>query len=161
MSILLGVLFFLPGRAWAQLPSQSPGEPISQESFEDAGRKRSPDEGPAPVAQALDLAFGATVWASVHISTMGAVYDLSELSAQGFYERELIELVLIAAKSGQTLKTVCLKRLKGTHLSKIADDAHLSYAKIYDAAEAIQKAVDRDYRPRFPERKTVREDSSP
>jgi len=111
---------------------------------------------PEPLAQALDLAFGATVWARVKISTAGPVSDLTKLVAGGFYKLELIELVLICAETGRPLQKAVAKRRKGAKLAAIARDYGLDYDRIYESALAVQEVVDREYLPRFPERQRRR-----
>jgi hypothetical protein len=105
-----------------------------------------------PLAQALDLALGATVWAQVRISTAGPAADLSRLVRSGFYKLELIQLVLMSAETGKPLQKTVEKRRKGAGLGAIAKDYGLDYDRIYEAALAVQETVDREYLPRFPER---------
>ncbi len=160
---LLAVLALvaLAGPARAQQPSQSPAEPLGTESFEDAGRHRPPRQDPAPVAQAIELAFGATVWAQVQVSTMGAVVDLSRLYRDGFYKLELIELVLMSAESRKTLAATVQKRRKGERLSRLALDYGLDFDRLEEQALRIQDVVDRLYLPRFPAKKPKREREDP
>lgn len=110
------------------------------------------DLSPEPLAQALDLAFGAAVWARVQISTAGPVLELSRLVRGGFYKLELIELVLMSAQTGQPLHRAVARRRKGAKLSAIAKDYGLDYDRLYDSALAVQEVVDREYLPRFPEK---------
>jgi len=107
---------------------------------------------PEPVAQALDLTFGATVWAQVKISTEGPVVDLSRLVHEGFYKLELIELVLMSAQKGRPLQKTAAKRREGAALAAIARDYGLDYDRVHEAALALQEVVDREYLPRFPEK---------
>jgi hypothetical protein len=123
----------------------------SPEMFPEKHEGRT-DAAPEPVAQALDLAFGATVWAQVRVSTNGPVADLTGLVRAGFYKLELIEIVLMGAQKGRSLALVADQRRKGAKLSAIAKDYGLDYDRIHEAALAIQETVDKEYLPRFPER---------
>lgn len=105
----------------------------------------------APVALALDLAFGATVWAQVQVSTNGPVADLTALVRRGHYKLEIIEMILMSVRGGRPLKETVERRRKGAKLEKIALDYHLDYDKVHEAGLAVQEIVDRDYLPRFPE----------
>lgn len=146
-------LLCLAGAARAQLPSQSPAEPLQPESFEETGKQALNKDEPTAIAQAVTLAFGATVWADVKISTMGSVVDLSRLNHDGFYKLELIQLVLLSAEGGQTLAQTVAKRRKGERLSHIAFDYNLDYDRLYEQALAVQDFVDELYLPRFPEKR--------
>lgn len=144
----------LAAAARAQTASQSPAEPLHRESFADAGRQlHGAKERPQAVAQAVELAFGATTWAQIHISTMGPVMDLTRLYDQGYYKLELIELVLMSARAQKTLAQTVAKRRTGERLSRIAFDYGLDYDRLYEQALRVQDVVDRVYLPRFPQRK--------
>ena len=110
-----------------------------------------------PVALALDLAFGATIWAQVAVSTAGPIIDLSRMVREGYYKLEIIQLVLISAQAGRPLKEVLEKRKKGAKLARLAADYKLDYDKLYESALAIEELVDKEYLPRFPERKLKRD----
>lgn len=146
-------LLCLAAAARAQIPSQSPAEPLQPENFEQTGKQTINKDEPAAVAQAVELAFGTTVWADVKISTMGPVVDLSRLYHDGFYKLELIQLVLMSAQANQTLAQTVAKRRKGERLSNIAFDYDLDYDALYEQALAVQDFVDELYLPRFPEKR--------
>jgi len=119
--------------------------------FSDAVRLR--DE-PVSYAQAISLAFGATFFAQVQVSTSGAVVDLSRLAREGFYKRELIELLLISAKGRKPLRDLAeLRAKKKKSLRDIAASCGADYDAIYEAALRIEATVDQDYLPHFPERR--------
>jgi len=124
--------------------------------------ERKAKDEPAPAAQAIALAFGATFFVEVKISTEGAVTDLSRLAHEGFYKRELITLLLISAKAKKSLRdVVALRKKKDQTLRVIATSYGLDYDKIYDAALAVEEVVDRDYLPRFPQRRPRKESDEP
>jgi hypothetical protein len=116
-------------------------------------REKSQAPDPEPLAQALDLAFGASTWARVQISTAGPVADLSALVRVGFYKLELIELTLMSAQAGRPLRQAVEKRNKGAKLSAISREYGLDYERIYESALALEEIVDREYLPRFPEKR--------
>jgi hypothetical protein len=122
--------------------------------------KKAHDE-PTAVAQSLALAFGATFFNEVRISTNGPVIDLSRLSHEGFYKLELIELLLISSKAKKPLSELAAMRRKGKALRTIAFSSGVDYDKIYDSALAVQEIVDRDYLPRFHDRRPRKEREEP
>lgn len=158
MRLALAVLALALG---GPLAAQPPQAPPGAEILEAGGRKKKAKEEPAPLALALDLAFGATLWAQVRISTAGPVSDLTKLVGSGHYKLELIELVLMSAEGRRALKDTVKKRKEGAKLSEIAKDYRLDYEKIYEAALAVEELVDRDYLPRFPEKRPRKESEEP
>lgn len=120
-------------------------------------RPHKPKEDPPPIALALDLTFSATFWNEVQVSTMGAVADLTELSRAGCYKLEIIQLVLMSRQGHQPLAKTFEKRRKGAALESIAAGYGLDYDKLYESALAVQEIVDRDYLPRFPEKRPRKE----
>lgn len=119
-------------------------------------KARYSSQGALPVAGAIDLALGATIWANVRVSTAGAALDITSLLGQGFYKREVIELVLLSAESRSGLFQNAEKRRKGEKLSEIAKDYKLDYDKVYEAALAVEELVDREYLPRLYKRRKER-----
>jgi len=109
---------------------------------------------PVHYAQAISLAFGATFFTEVRISTSGAVTDLSRLAHDGFYKRELIELLLISAKGRKPLADLAKRRKKGEALRAIAKSCGVDYDAVYAAALDIESYVDDDYLPHFPQRRS-------
>lgn len=148
----LVLVVVLAGAAAAQDPSQRPAEPPLSQAFERKALAPAPAAPPSPQARAVALAFGATTWAEVSVSTMGPVFDLNRLVGQGFYKRELIELVLMSAAAKRPLEQAAEKRRKGARLRAIALDYNLDYARIVERALAVEEAVDKRYLPLFPER---------
>lgn len=160
--IVLAALLAAAG-ARAQTASQLPGEPsdASSAAAMDSLAKPEVDGAPArplaPVARAVELAFGATTWAVVRVSTAGAAADLSRYSSQGFYKRELIELVLMSAEARRQLSVAVEKRKQGARLADIALEYNVDYGRIVERALAIEDVVDRVYLPMFPERRPRKE----
>ena len=146
-SLLAGLWLAAAAPAAAQDVSLGPSQDLWASS-----RNQPETLEPEPVAQALDLAFGATVWAQVRISTNGPVVDLSRLVRGGFYKLELIDMVLICAEAGRPLQKAVQLRRKGTTLAAIAKDYGLDYDRVHVAALGVEEVVDREYLPRFPEK---------
>lgn len=111
-----------------------------------------------PVALAVESVFGPEFWAKVRVSSAGAVIDLSRMAREGCYKLEIIQLALISAESGRGLKAVLEDRKDGAKLSEIAKKSKLDYDRIYERALAVEAIVDREYLPRFPERRARRKD---
>lgn len=112
----------------------------------------APPEPPprvAPVALALDLALGPTIWARVEVSTSGQVVDITRLVGQGFYKLEIIQLVLISAEAKVPLKKTVERRKKGAKLSEIAAEYKIEYAPLYERALGVQEILDSEYLPRL------------
>lgn len=148
------LFLLLAAPAFAQLDPEPLPAPPPLPKTEDAAP--APFQ-PAPVAQALELALGATVWARVQVSTMGPVVDLTRLSDAGYYKRELIVVVLICAEKGKPLKEAVQRRDKGASLRELAAGYGVDYDRVFDAALAVEELVDEHYLPRFPERHKRRE----
>ena len=120
-------------------------------------RRKVPRLEPSPVALALHLAFSTTFWQEVQISTSGPVSDLSQLSRDGYYKLEIIELLLMSHEARKPLSATVAKRKKGAALADIAADYHLEYGKVYESALAVQEIVDKQYLPLYPEKRPRRE----
>lgn len=159
MIAALALLLALPAAARAAPAVEHSTSTVAISTYGPTGGalERIKSEAP-PVALALDLAFGATVWAEVRISTMGPIHEMTRLTRQGHYKLEIIQLVLLSAKGHKTLRQTVEKRKKGAKLSAIAKDYKLDYDELYESALAVQEILDRQYLPRFPERRLRRED---
>lgn len=142
-------------------PAKAPPPAAQEEPATVFSKEYKAIEEPTPLAQALELAFGATFFAEVKISTANPVRELSRLNNSGFYKLELIELLLMSAKAKQPLDKAVSLRKKGETLSAIAVSYGLIYDDINEAALAVQEIVDRDYLPRFPERRPRRDRDEP
>jgi hypothetical protein len=137
----------------AAVPARSQVLPEDREIESVFTKERRASDEPTPVAQALVLALGATFFNEVRVSTAGPVTDLSRLNRAGFYKRELIALLLISSKGGKPLKDVVARRRKGESLRGIALAHGLDYDAVYDSALMIEELLERDYLPRFRDRR--------
>lgn len=145
--LLAACLAVLSSPAWAQV---GVGAGIGPDfSGQDARKKKTQAAEDAPLAKALDLALGATIWANVAISSSGPVAEMTRLVAEGYYKLELIQLVLMSAQAHQPLKRALEKRKKGAALFEIAAEYKLDYDKLYEEALAVEELVDGEYLPRF------------
>lgn len=158
---LLSALLSCASPASAQIFPDASGQSSDAALTAALDRKHKSHEEPAPVAQAISLAFGATFFNEVRVSTNGPVVDLSRLSHEGFYKLELIELLLIGAKSRTPLAELAQLRRKDKSLRAIAASHGVDFDAMYDSALAVQEIVDRDYLPRFPERRPHKERDEP
>ncbi len=109
-----------------------------------------------PLAESLERVFGPDLWAKVEASTAGAAGDVTELLRQGFYKSEVIQLVMLSAEAGRSLRSTVERRLKGASLARIALDYGIAYDAFFERALVVEGIVDRDYMPRFPERRARR-----
>ncbi len=150
-AVLLAALAAAPVRA--QTASQTPGEPVTTRAF--PAKTPSMREREAPLALALNLAFGTTVWTQVQVSTAGPVADVTRLVYEGYYKREIIEMIVMSADARRPLKEVLAMRHEGRELSSIAATLGLDADAEEDAAIRVEDVVDRDYLPLFPEHKLV------
>jgi len=146
------LLLLLPAAAFAQTPAQTPGEPAKTQEFPSKPHHSAREED-EPVALALNLAVGATVWSEVKVSTAGSLGDLNLLVHEGFYKRELIELVVISVDARRPLRDIVDRRRKGLRLATIAREAGLDASAVERQALGIEDVLDRDYLKRFPDHK--------
>jgi hypothetical protein len=110
------------------------------------------------VAAAVENAFGPEFWTKVSVSSAGPAADLGRMAREGCYKLEIIQLLLLAVESGKGLKDVLAKRKEGGKLPALAKGYGLDYDRLYEEALAVEEIVDRDYLPRYPERRARRKD---
>lgn len=113
-------------------------------------------ERAAPLALAVEMAVGPEVWGRVRVSTDGAAADLTRLVREGFYKRELIQLVLLCAWAERPLEKTAARRREGIRLRDLAGELRVDYEALAEASSALEEIVDREYLPRFPERRMRR-----
>lgn len=105
-------------------------------------RSSAPSSAVTPLTLALSLAFDATTWAAVGVSTAAPAAELAELMARGYYRLELIQLTLLAQASGKRLLDLRTRRTKdGRTLRQLAEEAKVPYEEILDRAEALAAGV--------------------
>lgn len=136
----LVVLFFLAARAEAQVDV---GAAVGPDVF-GVGSGEAKKEGPAsllPLAMATSLAFDATTWAQIKLSSAPA-QALTAMFYKGYYKLELIQLILLAKRSGGTLSDLVLEREKGAKLRDMAKRLGLDYDGLYDRALNLDREVE-------------------
>jgi len=129
----------LAGPAHAQVDI---GAGIGPDAFAtgDDRRKRELPSGPTPVGLAASLAFDATTWAAVEVSTTAAK-ELSTLLRRGYYRLEVLQVVLMARKAGVSLRAVVAARDKGESLRQIAKGKDLDYDALYEESLVLDSKV--------------------
>ncbi|MBI5595027.1 MAG: hypothetical protein HY928_02940 [Elusimicrobia bacterium] len=104
--------------------------------------KGSTEAARTPLALALSLAFDATTWAAVGVSSPSV--EVPELLARGYYRLEVLELVLMAKASGKRLLDLRTRRTKdGRTLRQLAEESGVSYDEVSDQAHVLAGAVER------------------
>ncbi len=147
LSAIIGAAFLA-----ALLATSAAAQLDETQLFETMRHSRKPKDEPQAIAQAIAMAFSSATWTAIKISTSGAVIDLSRLAREGYYKRELITLVVTAARAKKPLQELVAERRKGASLERIAQSRGLDYDQVYDSALAIEEIVDKEYLPRFPQR---------
>ena len=127
--------------AWAQLEGGIGVTPDAGMFALDAPGSTRP--AVTPLALALSLAFDATTWAAVGVSTSAPAVDMSELLARGYYRLEIIQLTLLAQASGRRLLDLRTRRTKdGRSLRELAEEAKTPFEETLDRAEAMALLVE-------------------
>lgn len=93
-----------------------------------------------PLALATSLAFDATTWASVEVSTSPAA-DLSSMLRRGYYKLELIQAVLLASKAKASLKDVAAAHDKGKSMRDLAKEKQVDFDALYEEALRLDQDV--------------------
>lgn len=139
--VRLGLLTLLlaaavPARAQGGADADSP-------LFSAVDRSSVPAAAVTPLTLALSLAFDATTWAAVGVSTAAPASEMAELMARGYYRLELIQLTLLAQASGKRLLDLRTARTKdGKTLRELAEAAKTPYEDILDRAEVLAAGVE-------------------
>lgn len=93
-----------------------------------------------PIALAASLAFDATTWAAVQVSTVPAK-DVTGLIKRGYYKLELLQAVLVASGAKVALKDITTAHDKGQSLRELAQAKGLDFDAIYDEALRLDRKV--------------------
>lgn len=116
-------------------------------------RSSAPSAAVTPLALAVALAFDATTWAAVGVSTSATAGEVAELLARGYYRLELLQMALIARDSGKRLLDLRTARTKdGKSLRALAVESRVPYDAVLDRATALADGVE----TRLAELETVR-----
>lgn len=119
------------------------GAPADSPALSAVDRSSSPSAEVTPLSLALSLAFDATTWAAVGVSTASPAGDVAELMARGYYRLEILQLTLLAEASGKRLLDMRTRRTKdGLTLRQLAEEAKVPYDALLDRAEALAAGVE-------------------
>lgn len=136
--VRLGLLTLLLAAA---LPARAQQE--EPPLFSHLDHSSAPPTAVTPLTLALSLAFDATTWAAVGVSTSAPSADIAELLAKGYYRLELLQLTLLAKASGKRLLDMRTRRTKdGRTLRQLAAEAQVPYDGILDEANRLAEGVE-------------------
>lgn len=141
--VRLGLLTLLLSAAVPARAQDALGADADSPLFSAVDRSSAPSAAVTPLALALSLAFDATTWAAVGVSTSAPAAEMAELMARGYYRLELLQLTLLAQASGQRLLDLRTARTKdGKTLRRLAEDAKTPYEDVLDRAERLAAGVE-------------------
>lgn len=139
----LGLLTLLLAAAAPARAQGGVGADADSPLFSAVDRSSAPSPAVTPLALALSLAFDATTWAAVGVSTSAPAAEMAELMARGYYRLELLQLALLAQASGKRLLDLRTARTKdGKTLRRLAEDARTPYDDVLDRAERLAAEVE-------------------
>lgn len=125
----------------AALPARAQQEEAAL--FSHLDHSSAPPTAVTPLTLALSLAFDATTWAQVGVSTSAPAADMAELLARGYYRLELLQLTLLAKASGKRLLDLRTRRTKdGRTLRQLAEEAKVPYDGLLDEAHRLAEGVE-------------------
>ena len=138
--VRFGLLTFLLAAALPALGQETGplAADVDSPLFSAVDRSSAPSPAVTPLALALSLAFDATTWAAVGVSTSAPAVEIAELMARGYYRLELLQLTLLAQHSSKRLLDLRTARTKdGRTLRQLAEDAKTPYDDVLDRAERL------------------------
>lgn len=94
---------------------------------------------PTPFSLAISLAFSSATCSAVGISTSTPHEDIARLLETKRYRLELIQLVLMAERSGKTAAYLDSRHKKDVTLRMLAEELKLDFDAIYDEALEIRR----------------------
>lgn len=104
------------------------------------GNEDTRPKGLSRMGLAVSLVFDTTTWVAVGVSSDSA-HAATRFIKSGHYRLELLQLVLIAQRSGGRLLDLTKKRGGGATLRSLAEAANLSYDEVYSDSELLAKKV--------------------
>ena len=116
------------------------GTGIGPEAFVQGDRVLRENLPILPIALATSLAFDATTWAAVQVSTVPAK-DITGLYKRGYYKLELIQAVLVASRAKTSLKDITAAHDKGQSMRELAMSKGLDFDALYDEAIRVDQRV--------------------
>ena len=137
--LLLVLALAAPARAQEGYGASDADSPM----FSALDHSSAPATTVTPLALALSLAFDATTWLQVGVSTASPAGDMAELLAKGYYKLELLEMTLLAQTSGKRLLDLRTRRTKdGLTLRALAEEAKAPFDDIADRAAVLEEGVE-------------------
>lgn len=139
----LGLLTLILAAAVPARAQDGVGVGADSPLFSAVDRSSAPSAAVTPLALALSLAFDATTWAAVGVSTSAPASEMAALMARGYYRLELLQLTLLAHASGKRLLDLRTARTKdGKTLRELAEAAQTPYDDVLDRAERLAAGVE-------------------
>lgn len=135
LSILLLSMSAAPAAAQVGI-----GTGLGPDAFVQGERVQRENVPILPIALAASLAFDATTWAAVQVSTVPAK-DITGLLKRGYYKLELLQAVLVASKAKVALKDITAAHDKGQSMREIASAKGLDFDAVYDEALTLDRRV--------------------
>ncbi len=107
-----------------------------------------PDEENEEVMQtktslAISLSFSSSTWAAVGISTSAPHLDMAQLLRKKYYRLEVVQMILMAERSGKKLRELAKLHVKDKTLRSIAGDLGLEYDTVLEDAIAKVREIER------------------
>lgn len=144
MRVSLPVLMaagLLTAPAAAQVPSASPDPGLATLDPKAKEKKRSEL---TPMSLAITLVFDLKTWSAVGVSTSAPAGEISSMLGDGYYRLELLQLILMAERSGKHISLLTAERTKSKKsLRDMAQELGLEYDSLYDEAVSRSREVDR------------------
>lgn len=129
--------------AWLALPAAAQvdiGAGLGPEAFLHGERSQRDSMPILPLALATSLAFDATTWAKVEVSTSPAA-ELSSMLRRGYYKLELIQAVLLASRAKASLKDIAAAHDKGKSMRDLAREKQVEFDPLYEEALKLDQDV--------------------
>lgn len=130
--LFAGLLLWAAPPGWSQMDVGAAVGPdmLAGRSGSEAARSTA-----TPLALALSLTIGSAAWTAVGLSTSGTqAAELDRFVGRGYYRLELVQLALLAERSGKTLTYLDERWTKGESLRAIAQSLAVDYDALYDEA---------------------------
>ncbi len=92
---------------------------------------------------AVSLSFSSATWAAVGISTSAPHRDMAKMMHNRYYRLEVVQMILMAERSGKKLKEIARLHVKKKTLRDIAGDLDLKYETVLEDAIAKVREIER------------------
>lgn len=130
--------------AAAQHPSASPDSELATLDPEPKAKSKKKRNKLTPMSLAITLVFDSNTWSKIGVSTSAPVGEIASLLGAGYYRLELLQLILMADRSGKHISLLTADRAKEKKsLRQMAKEFGLEYDSLYDEAVSLSRKVDR------------------